>query len=265
MTQKNILIGLVVAAAIAIGFSFVPDSAEKPITQTAVVESEPKSDVVVAAPTEGSEVEVLHWWTSGGEAKSVASLKSSLEQKGVAWKDFAVAGGGGENAMTVLKSRAVSGNPPTAAQIKGPDIQEWGKLGFLASIDDVAKKNNWDGILPGVVSDVMKHEGKYVAAPVNVHRVNWLWGNPKVFRKAGARIPTTWDDFMVQAKKIQDAGFIALAHGGQAWQDNTVFEAVVLGVGGAEYYQKAFVDLDMAALNSSTTCLLYTSPSPRDS
>ena len=41
-------------------------------------------------------------------------------------------------------------------------------------------------------------------------------------------------------------GFIALAHGGQAWQDNTVFEAVVLGVGGAEYYQKAFVDLDMA-------------------
>ena len=54
---------------------------------------------------------MLHWWTSGGEAKSVASLKSSLEKKGVTWKDFAVAGGGGENAMTVLKSRAVSGNP----------------------------------------------------------------------------------------------------------------------------------------------------------
>ena len=107
--------------------------------------------------------------------------------------------------------------------------------------------------MPGVVSDVMKHKGKYVAAPVNVHRVNWLWGNPEVFRKAGASIPTTWDDFMVQAKKIQDAGFIALAHGGQAWQDNTVFEAVVLGVGGAEYYKKAFVDLDMGALNSSTT------------
>ncbi|MGB2024062.1 MAG: sugar ABC transporter substrate-binding protein, partial [Litorivicinaceae bacterium] len=129
---------------------------------------------LVALPIQASEVEVLHWWTSGGEAKSVASLKSSLDKRGVAWKDFAVAGGGGENAMTVLKSRAVSGNPPTAAQIKGPDIQEWGELGFLASIDDVAKKNNWDGVLPGVVSDVMKYKGKYVAAPVNVHRVNWL-------------------------------------------------------------------------------------------
>jgi len=99
----------------------------------------------------------------------------------------------------------------------------------------------------------MKHDGKYVAAPVNVHRVNWLWANPEIFQKAGATIPTTWDDFLVQAKKIQDAGYIALAHGGQAWQDATVFEAVVLGVGGPEYYQKAFVELDADALNSATT------------
>ncbi|MDP6103881.1 MAG: ABC transporter substrate-binding protein [Gammaproteobacteria bacterium] len=203
------------------------------------------------------EVEVLHWWTSGGEAASVNYLKEKLDGAGVSWSDFAVAGGGGENAMTVLKSRAISGNPPTAAQIKGPSIQEWGDLGFLADIDAVAKENNWDGLLPSVVSDVMKHNGKYVAAPVNVHRVNWLWSNPEVFRKSGATIPTTWDDFMVQAKKIQDAGYIALAHGGQAWQDATVFEAVVLGVGGPEYYQKAFVETDIAALESDTTTAVF--------
>jgi len=207
----------------------------------------------LSTAAQAADVEVLHYWTSGGEAKSVAYLKEKLTEAGVGWKDFAVAGGGGENAMTVLKSRAVSGNPPTAAQIKGPSIQEWGELGFLSDIDSVAKANNWDALLPGVVSDVMKHDGKYVAAPVNVHRVNWLWANPELFQKAGATIPTTWDDFLVQAKKIQDAGYIALAHGGQAWQDATVFESVVLGVGGPEYYQKAFVELDADALNSSTT------------
>ena len=207
----------------------------------------------LSTAAQAADVEVLHYWTSGGEAKSVAYLKEKLTEAGVGWKDFAVAGGGGENAMTVLKSRAVSGNPPTAAQIKGPSIQEWGELGFLSDIDSVAKANNWDALLPGVVSDVMKHDGKYVAAPVNVHRVNWLWANPELFQKAGATIPTTWDDFLVQAKKIQDAGYIALAHGGQAWQDATVFEAVVLGVGGPEYYQKAFVELDSDALNSATT------------
>ena len=110
-----------------------------------------------SAFSRAGEVEVLHWWTSGGEAKSVAELKKILEAKGHKWKDFAVAGGGGENAMTVLKSRVVSGKPPTAAQVKGPSIQEWGREGVLTNIDDVAKAANWDGLLPAVVSNVMKY------------------------------------------------------------------------------------------------------------
>ena len=210
------------------------------------------STLAFSAFSRAGEVEVLHWWTSGGEAKSVAELKKILETKGHKWKDFAVAGGGGENAMTVLKSRVVSGKPPTAAQVKGPSIQEWGQEGVLTNLDDVAKGANWDGLLPAVVSNVMKYQGHYVAVPVNVHRVNWMWANPEVFKKAGAKIPTNWDEFAVAAEKIQKAGFIAVAHGGQPWQDATVFESVALGVGGAEWYNRAFVNLDASALNSPT-------------
>ena len=93
---------------------------------------------VMAGATAG-EVEVLHYWTSGGEAKSAAELRKMMQSKGHTWKDFAVAGGGGDNAMTVLKSRVVSGNPPAAAQIKGPAIQEWAAEGVLANLDAVAK------------------------------------------------------------------------------------------------------------------------------
>ncbi len=64
--------------------------------------------------------------------------------------------------MTVLKSRVVSGNPPTAAWIKGSSIQEWGDEGVLANLDDVAKKGNWDKLLPDVVANVMKYKGKQV-------------------------------------------------------------------------------------------------------
>ncbi len=208
------------------------------------------SSVAATASVQAGEVEVLHWWTSGGEAKSVAVLKDLLEKQGHSWKDFAVAGGGGESAMTVLKSRAVSGNPPAAAQIKGLDIQEWANLGLLTNLDGVAKKANWDNLLPGVVSNVMKSGGKYVAVPVNVHRVNWLWANPEVFKKAGVEIPTTWDNFFPAADAIQKAGFIPLAHGGQAWQDATLFEAVALGMGGSDFYNKAFVTHDMNTLKS---------------
>jgi len=201
---------------------------------------------------ESGQVEVLHWWTSGGEARSVAELKKMLEDRGDTWKDFAVAGGGGETAMTVLKSRVVSGNPPTAAQVKGPGIQEWAREGVLANLDEVARAGDWDNLLPSVVSNVMKYEGHYVAVPVNVHRVNWMWANPEVFSKAGAEIPTTWEAFAIAADKIQKAGFIAIAHGGQPWQDATLFESIALGTGGAEWYRQAFVDLDQGALNSPT-------------
>ena len=64
---------------------------------------------------QAGEVEVLHWWTSGGEKRAADTLKQLVEDQGHTWKDFAVAGGGGEAAMTVLKTRAVSGNPPAAA------------------------------------------------------------------------------------------------------------------------------------------------------
>ena len=71
----------------------------------------------------------------------------------------------------------------------------------------------------------MKYKGHYVAVPVNVHRVNWLWANPAAFKKAGAKVPTTWDEFFVAAEKLKKAGVIPVAHGGQPWQDFTIFEA----------------------------------------
>ena len=136
-------------------------------------------------------VEVLHWWTSGGEASAVQELKKMLESEGHVWEDFAVAGGGGDAAMTTLKSRAVAGNPPTAAQVKGPQIQEWAELGVLANLNDVAAAEGWDKSVPKVVADIMKYKGDWVAVPVNVHRINWMWLNKSVFAKAGVAYPKT--------------------------------------------------------------------------
>ena len=98
----------------------------------------------------------------------------------------------------------------------------------------------------------MKCEGSWCAAPVNVHRIDWIWANASVLAKYGIEMPTSWDEFNAAAAKLQAAGITPLAHGGQAWQDATVFEAVALGIGGAEFFQKAFVELDQATLKSDT-------------
>ena len=204
--------------------------------------------LMAAGAAQAGEVEVLHWWTSGGEAKAATALKATLQKQGHTWKDFAVAGGGGDSAMTVLKSRVVSGNAPAAAQIKGPSLQEWAREGVLTNVDAVAKAGKWDEVIPPVVANIMKYQGHYIAAPVNVHRVNWLWANPEALKKAGAKLPTTWDEFFVTAEALKKAGLIPVAHGGQNWQDFTTFEAVALGVGGTDFYKKALVQLDPATL-----------------
>ncbi|MGC9368338.1 MAG: ABC transporter substrate-binding protein [Paracoccaceae bacterium] len=205
-----------------------------------------------AARAEGT-VEVLHWWTSGGEAKAVGELKKSFEATGGTWIDSPIAGGGGDAAMTALRARVVAGNPPTAVQLKGPGIQEWAEQGALNDVQDVAEAENWDAVLPPVLAGIMKYEGQYVAAPVNIHRVDWIWANPEALEKAGVgAMPTTWEEFNAAADKLQAAGIVPLAHGGQPWQDATVFEDVVLGIGGAEFFRKALVELDQEALTSDT-------------
>jgi len=205
----------------------------------------------------GGTVEVLHWWTSGGEAKAVGELKKSFESQGGTWIDSPIAGGGGDPAMTALRARVVAGNPPTAVQLKGPGIQEWAREGGVADVDEVAKAENWDAVLPPVLASIMKFEDKYVAAPVNIHRVDWLWANPEVLAKVGASVPTSWDEFNATAEKLKAAGITPLAHGGQPWQDATVFEVVALGIGGADFYRKALVELDMDALQSDTMVKIF--------
>ncbi|MGD9332590.1 MAG: ABC transporter substrate-binding protein [Desulfobacterales bacterium] len=207
---------------------------------------------VIVSGAMAGEVEVLHWWTSGGEAAAVQELQKMLQSEGHTWKDFAVAGGAGANAMTALKSRAVSGNPPTAAQVKGPQIQEWAALGVLTNLDDVAQAEGWDKLVPKVVADIMKYDGHWVAVPVNVHRINWMWCNPAVFEKAKAQYPRTWDEFFAACEKIKQAGLIPVAFGGQAWQEATAWESIVAGVGGTAFYQKALVQADAQALTSDT-------------
>ena len=126
------------------------------------------------------EAEVLHWWTSGGEAKSVAVLQKEFAENGGKWTDMPVAGGGGDAAMTALRARVLSGNAPTAVQLKGPSIQEWYEEGALADISSVAESNGWAKVLPASIASHMKCEGKWCAAPVNVHRIDWIWANADV-------------------------------------------------------------------------------------
>jgi glucose/mannose transport system substrate-binding protein len=210
---------------------------------TAVVALMASTSIAVA-----DDVEVLHWWTSGGEAAALGVLKEDLAGKSIGWADMPVAGGGGEAAMTAVRARVTAGNPPTAVQMLGFDIQDWAVEGALANLDAVAAEEGWDAVVPAALQGFSKYDGHWVAAPVNVHSTNWVWANKAVMDELGIAEPTSWDEFVTALQKVKDSGRTALAHGGQAWQEATMFDGVVLSVGGPDLYKAAFIDLDPAAL-----------------
>ena len=208
--------------------------------------------VATAAGSSAGDVEVLHWWTSGGEAAALNVLKQDLEGKGIGWLDMPVAGGGGEQAMTVLRARVTAGNPPTAVQMLGFDILDWAEEGALANLNDVAAEEGWDAVVPSALQYFAKHDGKWISAPVNVHSTNWVWANKAVLDDLGIAVPGTWDEFVAAMQAVSDAGLTALAHGGQAWQEATIFDGVAMSAGGPNFYRAAFIDLDEDALGSGT-------------
>lgn len=195
-------------------------------------------------------VEVLHWWTSGGEAAALNVLKEDLAGQGIGWTDMPVAGGGGEQAMTVLRARVTAGNAPTAVQGLGFDIIDWANQGSLANLNAVAAAEGWDAVIPAALQQFAKVNGEWVSAPVNVHSTNWVWANKAVLDANGIAVPETWEDFVAAMGTLSAAGVTPIAHGGQPWQDATVFDAVAMSTLGPDGYRAAFIDLDAEALGS---------------
>ncbi len=204
-----------------------------------------------------NDVEVLHWWTSGGEAAALGVLKEDLAGKGIGWVDMPVAGGGGEAAMTAVRARVTAGNAPTAVQMLGFDIQDWAAEGALANLDEVAAAEGWDTVIPAALQRFSKYDGHWIAAPVNVHSTNWIWMNKSALDAAGGKAPETWEDLVAVLDAMKANGITPLAHGGQPWQDATMFDGVMLSLGG-DFYKAAMVDLDPAALGGEKMAEAFT-------
>jgi len=89
------------------------------------------------------QAEVIHWWTSGGEAAAIGEFANAYTKSGGKWIDTPVAGGGGAQARTVTINRTIGGDAPTAAQFNyGKQYEEIINEGLLNNLDEVAAKGN---------------------------------------------------------------------------------------------------------------------------
>ena len=102
-----------------------------------------------------TDLEVTHWWTSGGEAAAVAEFAKAFDATGNKWVDGAIAGSG-DTARPIMISRITGGDPMGATQFNhgrqaeelvagGPDARphrprDEGELGGAGQSPDAARE-----------------------------------------------------------------------------------------------------------------------------
>jgi glucose/mannose transport system substrate-binding protein len=167
----------------------------------------------------------------GGEAAALNVLKDDLGTKSIGWVDMPVAGGGGEAAMTTLRARVTAGEPAHCgadAGLRHPRLGGGGRA-WRPDAGGVGRGLGCRGA--AALQGFSKYDGKWISAPVNVHSTNWVWISKAALDATGKDAPASWEELVAVLDAMKANGITPLAHGGQAWQDATVFDGVVLSLG----------------------------------
>ena len=193
--------------------------------------------VIVANQASAADLEVTHWWTSGGEAAAVAEFAKAFNATEHSWIDGAIAGSGG-TARPIIISRIIGGDPMHATQLNhGRQAEELVEAGLMLDLSDIAAEGGWaDVVNPSRLLDSCTLDGKVYCVPVNIHSPQWLWLSHDAFAKAGLDVPSDWFEFVAAAPALRDAGVVPLAMGQQAWQTDLAFGAIQVAVGGTDLY-----------------------------
>ncbi|MFN4058785.1 MAG: ABC transporter substrate-binding protein [Roseinatronobacter sp.] len=190
------------------------------------------------------DLEVTHWWTSGGEAAAVGEFARLFnENTPHTWVDGAIAGSGGV-ARPIMIGRITGGDPMGATQFNhGRQAEELVEAGLMLDLTDLAEAEGWRDIVnPPSLLDSCTLDGRIYCVPINIHSWQWLWLSHKAYADAGVPVPTNWDEFVAAAPALEAAGKVPLAMGGQAWQRNGAFGVMAIALAGVDAWSAVNID-----------------------
>ncbi len=205
-----------------------------------------------------TDLEVTHWWTSGGEAAAVAEFAKAFNEGGDKWVDGAIAGSGGV-ARPIIISRIIGGDPMGATQLNhGRQAEELVEAGLMLDLTDIAEKEGWkDVVNPVRLLNACTLDGKVYCVPVNIHSPQWIWLSHAAYEKAGVPVPANWSEYVASAPKLREAGVVPLAMGQQSWQTQLAFDTLLVAVGGTELFTNILSNKDAAAAGSAEATKVF--------
>jgi glucose/mannose transport system substrate-binding protein len=204
------------------------------------------ASLFAASSAKATDIEVTHWWTSGGEAAAVAEFAKAVNASGDHWVDGAIAGSG-DVARPIIISRILGGNPMGATQLNpGHDADELIKAGLMTDLTDLATKEKWNDILrPKTQMASCTVDGKVYCVPVNLHSAQWMWTNRKVFTDNGMEPPKNWAELVADAPKLKEKGIQPLSMA-EGWPVGLFIGDMIVAVAGVDNFVKVYKDRDLA-------------------
>jgi glucose/mannose transport system substrate-binding protein len=91
--------------------------------------------------------------------------------------------------------------------------------------------------MPPLLLEQLTIKGEIYALPIDVHRSNVLWYNPKLFAGIHRTPPSTFDEFFQVGEELQAQGITPLAFGcAEGFEAPQLFESVLLATYGPDDY-----------------------------
>jgi len=203
--------------------------------------------LMLGTAANATDLEVTHWWTSGGESAAVKEFAKAFDATGNHWVDGAIAGSG-DTARPIIISRILGGNPMGATQLNpGKDADDLVKANLMLDLTDLAKSEGWDKIInPPSQLASCTYDGHVYCVPVNLHSGQWMWINRHIYEDAGLPVPKDWFEFIksVPDLKAKNADIVPLSVA-NGWPVQTLLGDIEVAVAGTENYVKVYKGRDV--------------------
>ncbi len=234
MLNKKIMTVIAIVLITSLLLAACAKATEAPVATQAPAATE--------APAGDTELEVFSWWTGGGEAAGLDAMIAIWNTKypTIKFINAAVAGGAGSNAKAVLATRLSAGDPPDSFQGHAGQemIGTYVAAGQLEPLDDLYAQNGWYDVFPATLIPLLSQDGHPYSVPVNIHRANVLWYNPKVLAQYNvpAPDPTNFDSLVTALEALKAAGMEAPLALGEQWTVVHMYETILLAAVGPDTY-----------------------------
>ena len=192
-------------------------------------------------------VTVISQWSAGSDGAAITALGKLFEQNGGEWEHNPVPGFT-TDMMNKLRAQILSGDPPAASQLKGPEIAAWSKIAPTNELDKLVAEAGYEKVVVPELAKLHKPYGKWIALPLQIYRINTLWASKKAMERVGAtELPKTWAEFNALATKMKAAGIQPVMNAGVRWDNAMIWEIALNGISPAAY-RKAVMELDEKTL-----------------